>query len=206
MADTLDVISLAEAKAALNIPSSVTENDLEIGVYVTAASRVLDARCGPVVNRTLTAELHDGGSYEIWLKNRPVYSVTSVTEYDYTTGTTLTAESNSVKPADGYYLDSNQGRILRRSEDTSVRFQPGKNNVAVTYVAGRAATTAAVDELFKRAGAMLVQHNWRRDRGQGTTAFGDLNEAYDPLLGAAYYLPRHVRDLLTPELLPPAVA
>lgn len=189
MADTLDVISLAEAKTALNIATGVTTWDTPLAQAITAISRQLDDLCGPIVNRTVTDELHDGGDWTIRLRKRPVASITTVTEYDGTNGTTLTAETNAAKATSNYLHDGTFGTITsgllrRRDTDSDAWFEPGRRNIAVTYVAGRAANTAAVDAKFKQAAVMMLRNIWTAEMASGTDTFGAFTDpTFNPLLG-----------------------
>lgn len=161
MADTLDVLTLTEGKNVVGIASSDATEDTDLAAFITGISRRLDTLVGPIVNRTLTDELHNGGLRWIQLDYWPVASVTSVSEYVSTTETTLTAETNSTKPANAYMLYDENGRVYRRATNADACFATGRRNVKVTYVAGRAATTAAVDERFKRAAGIMLQNLWR---------------------------------------------
>lgn len=201
MADTLDLISLAEAKLAINF-SGDTSQDTEFASYVTAASRLLDALVGPVVVRTLTDELYDGGRHAIWLLKKPVTSITAVTEYTGTAAQVLAAETNSTKTANDYLPELASGLLRRRANGADSRFPSGRRNVKVTYVAGRAADTASVDARFKQAAAMTFLHLWRRDQGAGSVIFGE-GEAPVP---AGFAVPRAVAEMLSDQLLVPGLA
>ena len=205
MANAVDWISLTEAKNALNIGASDTSQDTDIAAYVTGVSQALDGSVGPGVVRTLTAELHSGGDSvgreRIYLRYRPVSSITSITEYAYTTAQALTAESNSVKPAEGYHVELKQGVITRRSSGGTARFPIGKDNISVTYIAGRFADTASVDANFKRAAEMTLLHNWRREQGMGTVSFPELGS--DDLLTPTFAIPRAALQFLPREGLAP---
>lgn len=167
---TLDWLTLAEAKAALNL-SGVTTSDAEIAPWVTTTSVLLDHKVGPVVIRTITDERHDGAVWPLRTRLYPVTSFTSVTEYLVTTATVLTAETNASKPAaaylaESYYTDATlySGRIWRRGSGSNVAFATGALNVVVTYIAGRFAATASVDERFKSAARLTLQNLWNSQR------------------------------------------
>lgn len=165
---TTDVLTQAEAQRILGVESKPES----LARYVSAVSAQLDQLCGPIVTRTVTAEAHSGGVEVISLKYRPVSSVTSVTEYAGTVSTTLTAESNTAKTAANYYLDAADGTIRRRYNGSDWVFADGRGNVVVTYVAGRAATTAAVDAKFKAAAAMMLRNVWIGEEASGSETFG----------------------------------
>lgn len=178
MADTLDIVTLSEAKDGLNL-NNTTRYDDELALWITAVSRRLDQLVGPVVQRTVSTEAHTGGDHEIYLAQHPISSITSVTEYhggDGTTARTLTAETNASKPLHAYKTTPYSAdrtllgsKLRRRSSNADAIFEPGDENIEVTYVAGRAATTAAVDERYKIGASLILQHLWHTQRPDTTT-------------------------------------
>ncbi len=199
-ADPLDVVTLDEAKRLITINASNTDQDAELETFITATSRRIDELCGPVVIRTLTNEAYNGGCNSIRLKYAPVSSFTTVTEYLNTAATVLTAETNTVKTSTNYLWDSTVNRLYRRSSGQDFYFPAGRKNVVVTYVGGRATTTAAVDDKFKRAAGVILAHLWRADRGSGNETFGD----YSYPVGFA--VPNRALEILGDELRAPLVA
>ena len=199
---TLDVLSEAESLAAVNASAATAT----LTNLVTAVSQQLDELCGPVVVRTITSELHDGGRPTILLRNLPVSSITTVTEYDGTTGTTLTAETNATKTTANYLHlgtagEVASGRIVRRSNNADYVFPAGRRNIDVTYVAGRAATTSAVAPKFKQAAAMMLRNVWVSEQASGSETFGAFtDQAPNPLLGPGML--NKVAALLEGEMLP----
>ncbi len=208
MADTLDLITLAEAKSALNNPPS--DVDTELAQVITAVSQRLDDLCGAVVIRTVTSEAHDGGCPAIFLRRAPVSvlsatTITTLTEYSGTTSTVLTAETVGTTPSTGYLFVVEQGTIFRRSGGSDATFPTGRRNVVVTYQGGRYANTGAVAPKFKQAAAIAVAHVWT-NIGAGSGAGGFSGE------GAAMYgippwdIPKAALLLLGTELRPPGIA
>ena len=163
MADTRDILTLAEARAAIDIGASDTSHDTVLAAVITAMSYRFDDEFGPVVVRTITSEAHDGGSDRVVLRYRPVSSVTTATEYDGTTAQVLTAETNSTKPDNAYLLErgGKSGILRRRSANADARFPSGRQNVVVTYVAGRFASTSVVDQRFKDAARVALVNRWQ---------------------------------------------
>ncbi len=208
MPDTLDVLTLDEAKDGINFDASTDTHDDELGRIVTAVSRRLDDACGPIVARERT-ELHDGGDPFIRPRKTPVSAVTTLKEYVDTTATTLTEETNASKPADGYLLDdvsTHNVKIIRRSGNSDHRFPSGRRNVELVYDAGRAENTAAVDPVFKQAAALILSHIWKPNAGAWASNI-DPFEGHDQIPpGVAWKLPPSALDLLDDELLPPGVA
>lgn len=169
MADTLDVITLAEAKTFVGIGSTATSNDTALAQKITSVSRRLDRLCGPIVQRTVTDEVHAGGCPWVRVRRWPVASFSTVTEYSSTVPTVLTLEDFDTQPADGYLPERWEstptavfnGKIWRRSSGSGSWFPSGPEAVKVTYVAGRAADTDAVDPAFKEAAGIALKNVWR---------------------------------------------
>lgn len=176
-----DVLTETEARAAVN----ADEGSAELAVLVSAVSGQLDELCGPIVQRTVTGEAHDGGAL-VRLKHAPVASVTSVVEYDGTVATTVTAETNTAKATANYVFDSRTGQVRRRSNGWDYAFPAGRGNVVVTYVAGRAATTAAVDAKFKQAASMMLRNLWVAERASGSETFGAFTDAGGSVINPLY--------------------
>lgn len=169
MADTLDILSFEEARRAIN-SQQVSPDDLAL--MLTAVSRVIDSVCGPVVVRTVTAELHDGGTCAVYLRRRPVTSVTLVREAQNPGSIETLAAVAWGAATDGYFAPPSvddptlkSGVIRRKLAGFDSEFWPGSDVVEVTYVAGRYATTDAVDERFKAACSAVLRRLWKREAG-----------------------------------------
>ena len=203
MADTLDLLTLDEAKRAINLPLADTTHDTELAGYITAVSRRIDAMCGPVVIRDVDDEVHDGGLGMVFPRFTPVATITSVVEHASTTATTLTAETNATKTANDYTVALDGYVVYRRASGSDSTFPEGRSNVVISYTAGRYADTASVDPLFKQAASVFLAHLWRFEQGQGSATFGAFEEGLGiPTFGT----PNAVRDLLAGELVGPVVA
>lgn len=169
MADTLDILAEAEAVQAINRTGAAPA---DLPQMVTAVSRVIDALVGPVVVRTVTAELHAGGTCAVYLHRRPVTSVTTVREAQ-APGTIETLAAVAWGAAgSGYFAPASiddptlkSGVIRRKLNGRDSEFYPGSDAVEVTYVAGRYANTAAVDERFKECCAAVLRRLWKREAG-----------------------------------------
>lgn len=203
---TLDVLSLAEAKLALNL-SGTTAHDAELPGWITAVSLRLDKLIGPVVRRTVTAEKHDGGNRRIFLRYHPNTSITSITEYAGTVATVLTAETNASKPTDAYLAEDYEpdpallsSIVWRRSGDADATFPRGRKNIEVTYVAGRFADTASCDERAKKAAALMLINLWRSQQDStGTVGEFDVPQNNFP----TFTVPRAVREMYDGEIQDP---
>lgn len=209
MADELDILTLVEAKAALNIGLGDNDYDLELEQVITAASRLVDDIAGPVVQRTVTTEAHTGYGDTVRLNLTPVSSVTTVAEYAGSVSTTLTAETTPGLAGAGYLLadgTTHGARLIRRSGGYDTYWTAGRSNVLVTYVAGRVASTAAVDPIFKAAAVAALNHLWQaRGAGSGTAVPGAEGPAFGAVPFSVDVLRKRLRAMLGGEALPPAV-
>lgn len=193
MADTLDVLTVAESQSAITVTSSNTTIDATaLAAMVTAVSREMDRLCGPIVQYERTDRL-DGGKTDVMTFRRPISSVVSVTEYYFNTPYVLTEEIPGSATTRQYRLEKRHGRLFRRESTYDTYWAPGRGNVIVDYVAGRFANTAAVDPQFKQAAKLAVANLWRREYGMRGP---DAAEA-----GATFGLPNAARDLLRGEML-----
>jgi hypothetical protein len=197
-----DLLTLSEAKTALAQDELISDNDTILATYIGAISRRLDEVCGPIVQRTLTDELYDGGS-TIWLKYKPVVSVSSVIEYDGTTATTLTQQTNSVEPSEGYVLHKERGKLTRTVSGFPAYFEGGLQNIKVTYIAGRYTNTTTVAPLFKIAAQAFLAHVWKMNQGMGSNTYGDYDGGISVV---SFALPNRVKDLLGDEIEMPQIA
>lgn len=205
---TLDLLDLDEARRAVNLPSpSTSDADDDLKLFVSGISGRIDELCGPVVQRTITDEKHDGGRCRILLDLQHVSSVTSVSEWAGTTETTLAAETNASKPASGYLLDpvGPYGFVYRRASNGDATFPAGRRNVLVTYVAGRYADTAAVDERFKLAASAVLRRVFKREQSSWAHTPDFFTDTENPRPGLMFYkaVDPMLIEFLADELLPP---
>lgn len=192
MADALDILTLAEGKAALR-QGTVTANDTDIELLITAASTIIDRGVGPVVQRTITAEAHDGldrvtgrRPSMVQLEWWPVTSITTVVE----DGATL--------PADAYHADLDRGQVWRRLSDADYPWEDGRGNLVFTYIAGRFANTAAVTPFFKGGARLLLRHLWRSEQWN-TAGLGPQEFDVPQVAFPTYAVPKAVADWFGPQ-------
>lgn len=210
MADLLDLLTLEEAYRAISDPvnedavagGGTGSHDDRLALWVTAVSRRIDEVAGPAVIRTVANELHDGGRHRVYLNQTPVSSITSVVEYDNTTATTLAAETNSTKPADGYLLEGERHGVAvrRRASNADKKFPDGRDNVEVTYEAGRYADTASVDALFKEAASAVLRRWQTREGGAWSTGAAPFENP--PAVGFFKAVEPMVKELLGDQVRP----
>lgn len=179
-ADPRFLISLADARAALNVPASRVVDDDELRGYLTAATIVVENLIGPVLVDTRTETR--SGNYEpfLVLAAHPT-AVTEVTE----NGTTLDATA--------YDFDES-GMLWKGGRPYAGRWSgAGLRNVVITYTVG----AAVVPENVRLAAAHLVRHWWQQS-AQSYYVGGAVDEVGSYVAG--YAVPAYVVDLLKPSM------
>lgn len=170
----LPVVSLADAKAYLNI--SNTTSDEELRRFLDVITSAGELYTGRVFGRRTVVDTLSGRVPTLPLSTCPVLSITSVVE----AGVTLTT--------DDYALSSPAGGVLARTSGVQLRnWAIGINNVVVTYQAGYA-TQPPTDI----AGALaMLDHLWSTQRGTIRGMGG--GDEWNP--GASFSIPRRVQEL-----------
>lgn len=199
-----DILSLGEAQAAIGAPNDQTY-DGQLERANTAASKALETKIGPVVIRTITGELHQGGGYAIRPYRQPIDTITTVIEARWTSQTTLTVETFGTAPQNGYLYDPTTGEIYRRQGGFPWMFWPGTLNIKVTYDAGRYDDTDSIDDEFKEAAAIVLEHNWKLRHGQGSQTFGGF-DGVDGQFGRGFFVPNAALEILGDERRVPGMA
>lgn len=174
-----DIVTLADAKAQLNITDS--SSDTELAGFISAVTATIEDHVGAVVNRSVTEEF-DGGRDVVLLTSIPVVSVTSVTD------------SGSTVDVSGYKIDKNSGVLTRVAGPSPMTFLPGIQSVSVTYSAGQAANAAAVEGNIRLAALIMLQHLWETQRPAAQGPFSQGGDDYDPRY--SYSIPRRALELL----------
>lgn len=184
-ADPRLIISLADARAALNIADAKIANDDELRLYIAAATWVVEDVAGPVLAATVT-ETHSGRGRRGILLRQAAASVTAVTE----DGTELVAGAD-------YVADLEAGIVFRGARrGAAVWSDDAPGNVVVSMTVGAAVVPAnvvlAARELVRHLYA-VGQQPWRAPYG------GGLDDVQAPVIsGSGFAVPRRVVDLLGP--------
>lgn len=202
MADSLDVLTLAEAKVSLRIGLNDVSFDDRLAAAITNVSRQIDRFVGPVIKRTIATELHDGDDWTLWTRFMPVFSITTVTEYRGGIPTVLVADTPS-SLVDGYLAAPYRfdpsllsGELIRRSGNRDKQWAPGRRNVDIAYVAGRVATVDLVDPRYKEAAQIVLRNLWRAD----AQSIAQVGEYAVPTPNFPHFaIPNAVRELLGEE-------
>jgi hypothetical protein len=195
MAQTYDLLTNTEARQIVGVGGLDATKDELLAQYVSGVSNKLAECVGSIVAGTVV-DSFDGGCTHVWLR-APIYgTLTYVVEYDSTTAGTLTVETNASKPDAGYLVDTESGRLTRRSGNADSRFPVGRDNVVVSYTVGRCASTATVPERFKMAAGIMLKNAWRTvERGTINNGEYDVPQASFP----TFAVPNAVKQLLADE-------
>jgi hypothetical protein len=176
------IVSLADAKAQLNLSTTVTTSDEKLRGYIEAATMVIEKHLNEAVAVRSFTEVHDGG-WAIALHKTPVVSVTTLASA-YTGGTSYLPGDVNVDQAAG---------ILRKTDGDGFA-----NSLRVTYIAGR----TIIPPNYTLAAHMIIEHLWRTQRGTGmgsSIAVGAEGES-EFLTGFGFSVPHRALELLGPSI------
>ncbi|MFF9625444.1 head-tail connector protein [Streptomyces griseosporeus] len=181
------LVTLAEAKAQLDIES--TNHDTELQLYVNSLDAVIEGYVGVVEQREFTDTVTGGGP-ALAVLHPPLVSVTALSG---------PATASLAYPADTLTVNGPAGIIGRLDGG---HFPAG--SYTVTYTAGR----AEIPPTVKLAALILLQHLWRTQYGATRVPVGGADDwsVTDPIPGFGYAVPNRVLQLLEPFKLPPGVA
>jgi len=174
------LLSLGSVKEHLNIPQTTTTYDEELRDWSEGATRLVEHRCGSIVQRTYTERHNDGPS--LWLRRPPVVSVTSVGPW---LGSGVTFATADLK------VDPDSGRLQRLD---GAAFVGGP--WAVVYVAGR----VVVPQNLQLAGKIIIKHLWETQRGAGGLPLQSMDQV-TMLPGFAFAVPNRALELMAPDVL-----
>lgn len=195
---TLDILTPAEAKQAINVSASNTAVESKLAAVLSGICEQIDNLCGPVVARQVVRTYHGGRPY-ILLRDTPVLSVDEVVETTGTSPTTLTSDDYLLE-TDGHYAALHRWRTGYR-----IAWITGAFNVAITTTVGRYATTDAVSAGWKQVAASILRVQWQQEAGEWATrpaAFDDLENVTPGFVSVEDMLRRRMPR----ELLPAGVA
>ena len=149
-ADTLDVLTFAEARSALKYGATHTDAALEEAI--TAVSRRFDRLFGAMVRRTVTEDVPTRGGTSVTLQCRPVVAGSLSACLTTVTGGTLYTEGTETSVDVFPTVELEHGELLAPSWPAGT--------VEAVYQAGRYATTATVDALVKHAAILTLRNLW----------------------------------------------
>lgn len=185
-ANAIDLVLLSDVKAWLKIAQSNTDDDGLLQICITGFSRYVLNRTGRTSFgiETYTEIIDGNGAQQLFLRNYPITSVTSVTIGSYS------APQSTGLTIPGWYIDGHQKSIVMRSLGGSFQMVPysispqffyqGRGNIQVIYTAGYAFLPEDLYEACMETIAVIyARKDWKDmlsralaiQGGSGTTAF-----------------------------------
>lgn len=173
---TAGIVSLIEAKTHLRFPDPTdsSSDDVNLQGFIYAATEVIEGRVGNVVQRTVK-EYHTGGSPYLYVREKPIVSVTTIVEnWGYYNWTLTEVDTNDI-PQDNlfaYSVDNpDEGLIVRRSVgNIAIPFMGMgdllPDNITVTYVTGMQGTPWSI----RLACLELIAHWWQASQQRTSAA------------------------------------
>jgi uncharacterized phiE125 gp8 family phage protein len=195
------LVTLAEFKAHLKDRSTSTTDDAKLQGFLDSATFVIEKITGAILPRSIV-EVHDGGVCELALRQRPVMSVASVTEYAGNVATALTgAASLAAGTSTSYLLDTGLGTVARLSASGFSTF--AADQVVVSYTAGYSTVPANIHE----AALFQAAHMFQSSQNGGRPSLRDSGAAQDGYTYVGgFAVPNRVRELLQPQQRLPGIA
>jgi hypothetical protein len=160
------IVTLAEARAQLQILDTDVSQDTVLQAYCDAITPMIEEKANEIIDQRTITEDHDlsdpraqstfsaagfPGLTTLWLRSRPVISLTSVTNVN--SGLTWSTAN------------------LRLRSDGRLRVMSGTGlygYLSIVFVAGY----AVVPFNYKQAALLILQHNWESRRGVGNVQSG----------------------------------
>lgn len=170
----LPIVGIGQVRDYLNFQVGDSSQDQQLQFFSDVATDLCE-RHRPIRRRTFTEKLSGGGP--VVLTQSPVISIGSVTE----DGTVLSGSD--------YFVDNRSGLLYKGTTTAPYSFNPGVNNVEVTYVAGY----TDIPALAQAAVLEQTRHLYMTQRGSRPSFNGG---SPDPLPGSAYVLTYRVQQLL----------
>jgi hypothetical protein len=172
----VSLVTLDQVHQHLRIPAQNTDDDLALNLFISAADEVIRFHTDYTVPKTFD-EYYDGGNSAIYLRQKPVLSVTRVEEgwgwinweLDYVQ---VNSPPGSLSMF-AYSIDIPEtAKISRRTAgNIAIPFMVGQSNIRVVYTAGR----ESVPPVLQLASLELIAH-WYQNSQQRGSGF---NNPYD---------------------------
>jgi hypothetical protein len=192
-ADPGYLVSLSDAKRALNIELTDTSNDEELRSLVEAVTNAVELyldqtvvrrtvveqfSVGPRWTRLNNWETRYGAAYKLILAKRPVISVTSI-----------------VRPIDGVTWAGTDFTLIDPASGVLVsNLSPFWGDLTATYVAGYQLIPAN----FVEGAKIILRHLWQTQQtpGMGSSVFGSGEDVSVGVAGMGFAIPNRAAELL----------
>lgn len=174
------IISLADAKAHLNIPATSTSFDEELREYLEAVTSIVESYVGPIVTRSYTRRINMRYRRYVHL---PHTNVTAIT------GLTLVSDGSTPIILSDLTVDYTTGIVSFKTVGGIFPY----NDMDITYTVGR----TYVKPNWTLAAQMILDHLWETQLGNLPSVQGD-DQGYVPT-GSGYLVPYRAIGLLDPD-------
>lgn len=212
-----EIASLSTVKQYMRVPNptNTSSDDATIQILMAAAQKVVERELGHIVAKKYHTERHDGGKCEVWLRELPVLYVSNVEEgWGYYDWELDDQEVNSIPALSiwAYSLDMpDEGLVTRRGPGNVLYpFVHGRNNIRVSYVAGRTDIPANAVLAFLELVSIWFRQSQLRTAGGGAseTQFNALNQDFTRATGDSSInlgVPTSIIEMLKPDRRRPIV-
>ncbi|MGH3096948.1 MAG: phage head-tail connector protein [Streptosporangiales bacterium] len=171
------MLTLNDAKKAVNIDDTDTSQDDELQPYMDAVMVAVEHYTGELMSQQVVSEQHEARRQSsLMLYSLPVVAVTAVIN-----------EAGAQWDVDGLHVDKQTGRLVSLG-------RPFDGFVTVTLRAGYDIVPAN----YYVAALIILEQMWRTQRGPSTASFGDVPDFASGPTGFA--IPRRAEEMLGPPL------
>lgn len=186
MADTLDILTLQEGRAAIGVADPTLADaarDLQLALYITATSRWVDSVAGPMVSRALLT----------CATNTAVRTLTLTAATEHTLQLLGSDPVDIGTAADPWAVAADRGIDSIDYADLTVTItgEPVTTTSSHTIRRGRFISTATVDPVVKLVATEHLRWSWAVERGAASRGFDDL-----ATVGETLTVPSRVLTLL----------
>lgn len=201
------LVGLGEVKDALNFATTDRARDAKLVRMIDQFTPVIESITGPILQRIYQNETHDGGTWAISTRHRPIISVSALTEYrgpiPYPLTQVATPDLGTIY---SYMVEPIPGRIVRRTVGGgTTTFPAGPEAVWITYTAGYQVTPQNVS-----AGLIdLIRIHYQQTQQSNRPQFGGGPDPADNEPGQfimGFFVPNRVREELAPNRRHPSIA
>jgi len=188
-AESQSIIALGDAKRILNIPSAVTDSDMELLMMLDVATEVVEGRIGAVLTRQIEEKVESAQC--LLLTYGPPQSIVSIEPWLPNVGGETVAAVDVVLDKETWTVE--------RATGWPFNYGPYK----VVYTIGRPTIKASI----RHAAAKIITYLWETQRGPSQLGPVDpLDDETFAVQGRIWSIPRDVMELLANDDLGPMVA
>lgn len=186
------LVSLAEAKAHLNLPATSTQHDGEVEAFVEAITDAVETHLGRPLRPVTTTTAFTSVGRELLL-NRVPCACTACAPFRYLTVASVTEDGRALTSSD-WQLDAEAGILRRGQYGTWSWLTMRVRGVVVVYSAGYTVTPPWARLAILRG----LENAWTRSQQRPHPSYGQGADA-EFLPGSSYALPYPVQALIAPH-------